>query len=446
MTALSPVSGETLTDTLIVTYQDSPLLAAQRAILRSVDEQVALARAGKRPNVTASASADASASETNDWRVLETYALQLSASLTIYDYGQTKAAVNAAQAAVAANRATLRSVEQNILLQAVTAYVDVRRDVQSVIVAENNVQVLSEQVRATNDRFELGEVTRTDVSLAEARLASARANLAAFQGQLQVSREAFEAVVGRAPGNLAPTPPLPALPGSVAEAEAIAMAEQPALESARFLEQSAAFDLRRARAARGPSVTVDGNVSASSSESAFSDRSNTVSAGAGITGSIPLIQGGTLSALVRQAQAVLDQRRFEVQDTARTVRQDVATAFSNLRVARATIVANREEVRAARVAFEGVREEATLGARTTLDVLDLEQDLRDAEFTLASSLRDEYVAAYQLLAAMGLLSVEHLNLGIPTYDPDIYYSQVQNAPYSTVEGTILDKLRDRYAR
>ena len=149
---------------------------------------------------------------------------------------------------------------------------------------------------------------------------------------------------------------------------------------------------------------------------------------------------------MRQSEALVARRKFDVQDTARTIRQNTAGAWANLAVARASIVANQEQVRSARIAFEGVQEEATLGARTTLDVLDLEQDLRDAQLQLASSQRDEYVAAYQLLSTMGLLTVKHLNLGIPTYDPEVYHNKVQNGPYSTVEGNILEKLRDRYSR
>ncbi|MEM9794756.1 MAG: TolC family protein, partial [Pseudomonadota bacterium] len=321
-------------------------------------------------------------------------------------------------------------------------------DIESVNVARNNVSVLAEQVRATQDRFDLGEVTRTDVSLSEARLAAARSNEALVLGSLAISRENFLAAVGRPAGTPQPPPVLPELPATLAQAEAIAMREQPELNAARFNQIAAEFDLTRARAARGPTVSLGADVTYSDTPgNAFtSGRSRDTSAGLSVTGNLPIYQGGQLSALVRQAEANLAQSQFDVQNTARAVRQNLGSAWSNLAVARATITANQQEVRAATVAFEGGREEASLGARTTLDVLDLEQDLRDAEFALASSLRDEYVAAYQLLSAMGLLTVKHLNLGIPTYDPDVNFNRVQNGPYSTVEGSILDKLRDRYSR
>ncbi|MSU89756.1 TolC family outer membrane protein [Rhodobacteraceae bacterium 2CG4] len=443
--ALAPAQAETLTDALIKAYQMSPVLEAERAALRNTDERVALARSARRPSLTALGSAEVAADENSDWELFDTYQAQLQSSLLLYDHGQTAAAIDAAKSAVAAGRAQLRNVEQVVLLNTVAAFMDVRRNIQSVQVARNNVSVLQEQVRATRDRFDLGEVTRTDVSLAEARLAQARANLAAFEGQLTTAREAYLAVVGAPARDLQAPPALPQVPQALERIEAIAMREHPALNAARYLETVAQYDLTRARAARGPSVSLEATATARNADG-LTGRSDNLGVGVGVTGRVPLYAGGELSALVRQAEAVLQQRRFEVQDTARSIREEAAVALSNLRVARATIVANREEVRAAQVAFEGVQEEAILGARTTLDVLDLEQDLRDAQLALATSLRDEYVAAYQLLSAMGLLSVEFLNLGIPTYNPDVNYNRVQNAPYSTVEGGILEKLRDRYAR
>ncbi|WP_112321708.1 TolC family outer membrane protein [Oceanibium sediminis] len=437
--------AQTLTDSLITAYQNSPILESQRAALRNIDERVALARSSMRPNINVGTSAQFQASRDTDWDVSDNYSATLGASLLLYDHGQTAAAIESAKAVVAANRGVLRNVEQSVLLNTVAAFMDVRRGVQSVTVAENNVQVLRQQVQATRDRFELGEVTRTDVSLSEARLASAQANLAAFRGQLAAAREAYRAVVGVAPGQLANPPAIPALPATLTEAEAIAVRTHPSLEAARFSQTAADFNLKRARAARGPSLTANSSLGINNTDGILGRNENAV-ATLSLNGNIPIYAGGQLSALVRQAEAALAQAKFDVQDTARAIRQNAAVSWSNLAVARASIVANKQQVRAARVAFEGVREEALLGARTTLDVLDLEQDLRDAEFQLASSLRDEYVAAYQLLSSMGLLSVDHLQLGIPTYDPDVNYNRVQNAPYSTVEGDILDQLRDRYSR
>ncbi|MEO0388384.1 MAG: TolC family outer membrane protein [Pseudomonadota bacterium] len=449
----APALPDTLADTLKRAYQLSPRLDASRANLRALDEGVAQARAGRRPTIIASANAQQSASITDDLGsdVIDNTTItgQITAELTLYDGGQTRSAIEASQAVVAAGRANLKSVEQTLFLDAVTAYVDIRRDQAFVSLGRSNVEVLQQQVQAANDRFELGEVTRTDVSLAEARLAAAQSQLVSFIGQLNISNEVFEAVVGVPPRSLAPPPPLPQLPGTVTGAEAIAMQENPAMIAARFNEVAAQFNVERARGAKRLSVTADLTGSIRNQDvgsPTVGPRATTSSLQAGVTASYPLYTGGSLESAVREAQASLAEQRFNVQDTARGVKQQTATAWATLEIARAQIVANREQVRAARIAFEGVREEATLGARTTLDVLDLEQDLRDAQVELASSVRDEYVAAYSLLSAMGLLTLEKLNLGIPAYDPDLYYSKVQDGPFFTVRGRKLDALIEKLGR
>ena len=447
MSILSLTGGaghaQTLGETLIRAYQQSPILEAARASLRAQDESVAQARAGKRPSVSARGSASAGISSDTSG-VNDSYSLGLDSSVTLYDSGLTKAAIEGAKAGIAATRANLRSQEQAVMFDAVSAFMDVRRDEQSVSVGENNVRVLREQVRAARDRFELGEITRTDVSLAEARLASAQGSLAAFQGALMISREQYRAVVGTKPGRLQAPPPLPALPGTLAQAEAIAMRDHPSLLAARFSQTQAEFGLVQARAGLKPTVDLSGGISLDRAPTMGGGDDNTASAQARLQGTIPLYAGGRLSSAVRQAEQTVAARKYDVQNSARLIRQNVAGAWSNMEVARALIQANRLEVEAAQVAFEGVREEATLGARTTLDVLDREQELRAAQLNLVTSQRDAYVAAYGVLNAIGLLSVEHLGLGIPAYNPDINYNRVESGPYSTVRGGIVDKLRDRY--
>jgi len=437
------VHAQSLGQTLIRTYQQSPELEAARATLRAQDETVAQARAGKRPTVSASGSAAAGVSSQTSG-VNDSYSLGVDSSVTIFDSGLTKAAIESAKAGIAASRASLRNQEQGVMFDAVSAFMDVRRDEQSVLVGQNNVRVLREQVRAARDRFELGEVTRTDVSLAEARLASAQASLAAFEGALQVSREQYRAVVGIAPGTLQAPPPLPPLPGTQAQAEAIAIRDHPALLAARYAQTQAEYAVIQARAGYGPTVDLSGGVSLDRAPTMGGGDDNSASASASIRGSIPLYAGGSLSSAVRQAEQNVAAAKYDVQNTARQIRQGVGAAWSNMEVARALIQANMLEVEAAQVAFEGAREEATLGARTTLDVLDREQELRTAQLNLVTSQRDAYVAAYGVLNAIGLLSVEHLGLGIPAYDPDVNYNRVQSGPYSTVRGGIVDKLRDRY--
>ena len=441
-------AADTLADALVRAYQQSPLMEASRAQLRATDEGVAQARARRRPliDLNGSYSHDASGQDYL-WRDTDTSRASLDVSLVLYDHGQSAAALEAAKALVSVGRADLKAQEQFVLGSAVSAYADVLRDIEFVKLSRQNVSVLDQQVQASQDRFDVGEVTRTDVSLAQARKAAAEANLAVSLGQLEISRETYRAVVGVEPNNLSPLPPLPDLPNSLAEAEAIAMRENPNLIASRFAELAADFDLRRARGAIGPSLTLNGNVSTQHNRNAFDEHTTTQGAGIGVRGNLPIYQGGSLSSLVRQAQQILARRKFEVQNSARIVRQDTAFSWANLLVSRASISASQRQIEAARITYEGVVEEAKLGARTTLDVLDREQELRDALFAEISAKRDEYVAAYDLLASMGLLTVQHLNLGIPTYDPGIYYSQAERAPYGVqFDGSVVDKIRSRWAQ
>jgi outer membrane protein len=309
---------------------------------------------------------------------------------------------------------------------------------------------LQETLRATQNRFEVGEVTRTDVSQSESRLAASRSTLAGAEGQLEVSREAYRAAVGTFPVNLERLPPLPKLPATLAEATAIAVQRNPQIIAAQFSERAAVYDFDRARAASQPTLSITGV--------AGGQRGNEVGefgteifngdafAQLGFTADMPLYTGGRNSSLVRQAQAVLDQRRFELQDTARTVVQNTAAAWSQLEVAQSSIVARREQAEAARIAAEGVAEEARLGARSTLDVLDADQERLTAEAEIVRALRDEYVAAYSLLQAMGLLTVEHLGLGIETYDPDLSYMRVQAGPTGGYDTSAVDRIRARWER
>ncbi len=222
------------------------------------------------------------------------------------------------------------------------------------------------------------------------------------------------------------------------------MREHPSIIGARYAQDAASFDLERSRGASGPTVSMSGQLGIQ-----LGDTTNdTVVGGASISlnGTVPLYQGGTLESLERQAIAILDQRKFELQNTARGVQQQVAIAWANLGVARASISASQQQIEASTVAFQGVNVEATLGARTTLDVLNAEQELLSARSNLVSARRDEYVAAYNLLASMGLLTVSHLNLGIPSYDPDLNYQRVQSGPVSGFDGSVLDRLNSRWGK
>lgn len=442
-----PALAETLADALVKAYQTSPLLESNRAALRGLDESVPQAQADKRPQVGAGVSASTQTTPEH-WKAdqLNSAEASLNASLLLFDSGATRAAVEAARNRIAAGRADLKDVEQLVLFNAVQAYVDVRRDEEFVRLANNDVDRLEETLGATRNRFDVGEVTRTDVSQSESRLAASRSQLAASEGALEVSRQAYKAAVGTLPqGRLEPLPPLPALPGSLDEATNIGIQRNPLIVSAQFSERAAVYDFDRAIAAKRPTVELSGAVGAGRDNQNFRWDGSAFGQ-VGVDGNMPLYTGGRNDSVVRQAQALLDQRRYELQDTGRTVTQSVAQAFTQLDVARATIVARREQAEAARIAAEGVAEEARLGARSTLDVLDADQERLQADAEIVQSVRDEYIAAYGLLRAMGLLTVEHLKLGVQTYEPDVNFRRVRGGPIGGYDTSAVDRIRARWER
>ncbi len=442
-------SADTLTDALIRAYQTSPLLESNRASLRALDENVPQARAIRRPQVSAIAQARVQ-TEVTDFPFDDNYAAGLQAELLLFDNGQSAAAIESARNGVAAGRASLVNVEQEVLFNAVAAYMDVIQALEFVRIALNDVSVLEEQVEATLNRFEVGEVTRTDVSQTDARLAGSRGRFVNARGNLELARQAYLSAIGSLPGELAPPPPIPDLPATVAEAEQLGVRQNPAVVAARFNERVAVSDFDRARAATGLNIQATTAIEYSGQQqqqSQFSNSSNfenRFDLSLGVGASVPLYTGGRNSSLIRQAQQIVEQRKFEIQDAGRSVIEQVNNAWSQLAVARALIVANREQVVAAQIAFEGVTEEARLGARSTLDVLDADQERLTAEAEVVRSVRDEYVAAYAVLRAMGFLTVGHLELGIDSYDPDVYFSQVQRAPTGGYDTSAVDRIRARW--
>lgn len=441
--------AESLADAMVRAYQTSPLLDANRAALRSLDEGVPQARAGRRPQVSVDVGASTSTtSEDFQEDQLNQVQAQLQASLLLFDSGATKAAIESARNQIAAGRADLKDVEQLVLFNAVQAYCDVRRDEEFVRLANNDVDRLSETLRATQNRFDVGEVTRTDVSQSESRLAASRSQLESARGALEVSRQTYRQAVGSLPGKLEPLPPLPPLPEGVDGATAIGMQRNPALISAQFAERSAVYDFDRARAAKGLQISISGGAGPQrdNNSAGLTTWDTNVGLSAGISASVPLYTGGRNDSVIRQAQALLEQRRFQLQDEGRTVTQSVAAAWSQFEVAKANIVARREQADAARIAAEGVAEEARLGARSTLDVLDADQERLQAEAEIVQAVRDEYVAAYSLLRAMGLLTVDHLKLGIESYNPDVYFTKVQSGPSGGYDTKAVDRIRARWER
>lgn len=433
-------AAQTLADTLVAAYETSNLLDQNRAVLRAADEDVALAVSALRPVVSFIASATATnarvATMAGDVRNRDLAGtLSLQAEITLYDFGRNRLAIDAAQATVLATREALVGLEQRVLLSAVQAFMQVRAASSAVGLRESNVRVITQELRAARDRFEVGEITRTDVAIAEARLASARAQLAAAQGDLAIAREAFKAVTGAYPGQLAAPPRPPALPGSLDAAQAVARDRHPAIRQLQHEVTAADLNVARAAAARLGSVTGSAGVTVDDDRR---DRSSVA-----LRYSRPLYTGGQQPALARQAAARRDAVRAGLHQSTVEVLQEVGRAWAQLGVAVASLEASERRIEAAQTAFEGVQQEAALGARTTLDVLNAEQELLDARAARLDADTGRYIAVYALLASMGLLTVEHLGLGIPTYDPEAYFNAVRNAPSRSPQGEQLDRVLRR---
>ena len=421
--------SETLADALVSAYQNSGLLEQNRALLRAADEGVAGAVSRLRP-VLNYAIGGAYSSVTNN----TSGNLELSASMMLYDFGATQLSIDAAKENVLALREALVSVEQNVLLEAVQAYLDVRRDISIVALRQNNMRLITQELQASQDRFDVGEVTRTDVANAQARLASAQSSLAVAQGNLAVSREAYNVAVGRYPGTLA-EPPFPRqLAKSVGEARSVARQRHPLLLQAKRDVTLSEINIAIAQAAMKPSLV------ATARGSVDYNKNDNSSVGLSLAG--PIYQGGFLQSQRRRAAALRDSSLANLHLVSLSIDQNVANAWALLKVAEAAQKASIEQISAARVAFEGTREEARFGARTTLDVLDAEQELLDAESTKIEADTQRYNAVYSLLSTMGLLTVDELRLGITTYDPAAYYNAVRNAPTYNVspEGKKLDRV------
>jgi len=435
--AAAPAGAQSLADTLVAAYRTSNLLEQNRALLRAADEDVAQAVAALRPVVSFLARAQTSAvtAETplgRSTREDHGASLSITAELTLYDGGAGRHALEAARESVLAAREGLRSVEQQVLLNAVVAFVSVRNASEVLAIRQNNLRVIEQELQAARDRFEVGEVTRTDVAIAEARLAAARSALAAAEGDLAVARETYRAVTGAHPGALRPPPPPPATAASAEAARDLAVRGHPAIRRAQHELRVAELNVGRAAAAFGGRLTAGVQLGLDSDE--------TFSRSLSLSYAVPLYRGGQLSSLHRQAIARHDATAAGLHQTTVGVVQAVGSAWAELAVARARLAATDRQIAAARTAFEGVREEATLGARTTLDVLNAEQELLDARAGRVAAYTQEYIATYSLLAAMGLLTAEHLGLGIPTYDPGAYFEAVRNAPVTSPQGQRLERI------
>ncbi len=447
----APACAETLADAIALAYDSNPTLQAQRATQRALDENYVQARSGWRPQIGFQAAtteletrtpraARGQAIDTNGDGIPDTIApavgdgissrstgsIGLSFSQPLWTGGRVAAAVSAAEADILAGRENLRRIEAQILATVIQAYADTRRDQEALRIRQENVAVLQKQLEESNARFEVGEITRTDVAQSQSRLAAAQAQYQSAVAQLAISRANYAAVVGQNPGDLAPEPTLAfLLPGNVDDAFSIAEQNSPVLRAQQFTEQASRARVAGARAERMPSVSLRTTLGFSGNAHPYESDlwSRNVQTQATVT--VPLFTGGLTQSRVRQSIERNNVDRINIETQRRAVLQTITQFWNQLTAARANIGSTAEQVRAAKIAAEGTKQEQQVGLRTTLDVLNAEQELRNAELAQVSATRDEYVAASTVLAAMGRLEGKNLIPSISQYDAKANFRKVR---------------------
>jgi TolC family type I secretion outer membrane protein len=354
-----PAGAQTLAEALAHAYATNPTLGAARAELRAVNEGVPQALANWRPDVSVTATGgqariDSETSTTSNQETLTPLSASANVVQPLYRGGRTLAATARAEQEVQAQRATLDSVEQSVLLRAATTYMDVWRDQAVITFNENNERVIERQLEATRDRFTVGEVTRTDVAQAETRLAFATAQRIAAEGALRANQAVYEEVIGKAPGVLPPPPPLAGLPASLDEVIQISVSRNPDILAASFAEKAARHRVREVTGELYPIVEINASLSHSEESSARGSETQRAQILAEVT--IPLYQQGAVSSRVREAKQISNQRRIEIEEARRRAGQESISAWEGLQTARAQIRSFESGVRAAEIALEGVRQ------------------------------------------------------------------------------------------
>lgn len=437
-TLMSPLMApaafaESLVEALASAYQNNPTLLAERASLRATDEGVASALSGWRPTVQIDGDAGFSESETTSVTSgfttttkdsLQPRSFSLSITEPLYRGGRTEAETLSAENLVDAGRAGLAVTEQRVLLDAVTAYMDVLRNKTVVQLNRNNERVVERQLQAARDRFEVGEVTRTDVAQAEARAAQAKADRIGAEGSLISSRATYRQFVGDLPGKLEWPARIGGVPANERDALQAASTANPIIVSANFAELSARDDIDVAISDLLPQVSLRGAYDRSFDVSAFTEELETLSLSAVVT--IPLYQSGAAHSAVRRSKQIASQRRLEYEEARRAVFEEVTRAWESLITAQAQISAFQAQVSAAELALEGVEQETIVGLRTTLDVLDAEQEVFAARVNLVSAERDAVVSSYWVKATIGELTAVALELPVERYDADAHYRSVRD--------------------
>jgi outer membrane protein len=434
---LAPALGDTIEAALVRAYQNNPQLNAQRATVRSTDENVPQALSGYRPKVAITASAgyqytDAQSSafgSTADFHGAQT---PLSGggtiTQTLYNGNQTANKTRTAESQVSGAREGLRVLEQTVLLSAAQIYMDYLRDAAIVEVQRSNTRVLEQTLKQTQDRFNVGEVTRTDVAQSEAQLAAGRTQQLQAESQLTTTRSNFRRIIGNEPENLAPGSPVDRfLPKTLPRAVELGLIENPNVTAAMFGIDVSFLQVKVNEGALLPTVTAQASVLEQYQPAITTPKQFLASAIAQVN--VPLYQGGAEYSLIRQSKETLAQQRLNLELTRDQTRANTVTAWGQLVAGKAQVSSAQSQVTASEIALNGVREEAKAGQRTTLDILNAQQALVNARVALVTAQHDRVVASYSVLNSVGRLSPQVLRLATSVYDPTVHYHQVRDSWY-----------------
>jgi len=434
-----PALADTIEAALVRAYQGNPQLNAQRALVRSTDEEVPKALSGYRPKVNLTATAGvqyneavstANGNAATPVRIPNAgenapRSVGINVTQTLFNGQQTANTVRSKESGVSGAREALRNIEQNVLLTAATIYMDYLRDSAIVEVQRSNVRVLEQTLKQTRDRFNVGEVTRTDVAQSEAQLAAGRTQLATAEANLTTTRSKFRQVIGNEPENLAPGAPVDRFfPGSLPAAVELSLIENPNVTAAMFGVDVNFLNVKIAEGALLPTVTLQVSAQKAYEQQLTVPKSFNAQALAQLT--VPIYQGGGEYALIRQQKETLAQQRLNLDTTRDQTRASTVTAWGQLVSGKAQVISAQAQVTASEIALNGVREEAKAGQRTTLDVLNAQQTLVNARIALVTAQHDRVVASYSVLNAVGRLSPQVLGLATNTYDPSVHYQQVRD--------------------
>jgi outer membrane protein len=436
----SAALADTIDAALVRAYQTNPQLNAQRALVRSTDENVPQALSGYRPKVALTASAGYQYTDVNTTAGGSPTAIVrteihgansprsagLTVSQTLFNGQQTANKTRAAESQVSGAREALRVLEQTVLLAAATIYMDYLRDSAIVEVQKSNVRVLEQTLKQTRDRFNVGEVTRTDVAQSEAQLAAGKTQLLAAEATLTTTRANFRRIIGNEPEQLAPGSPVDRfLPGTLPGAVELSLIENPNVTAAMFGIDVNFLQVKVNEGALLPTVTLQASVQQSYEQTMTIFRSFGASAIAQVA--VPIYNGGGEYSLIRQSKENLAQQRLNLEQVRDQTRANTVTAWGQLVAGKAQVASAQAQVTASEIALNGVREEAKAGQRTTLDVLNAQQALVNARVALVTAQHDRVVASYAVLTAVGRLSPQVLNLATTVYDPSVHYQQVRDS-------------------